>query len=149
MCIRDRSINSKKVKVVGSFGPFASYKSDASEYEGIYQTNDDEIINYHLNNINLINELELDIVLFETIPCLREIKILVDLLPRLDKEVWVSMTCNEEINFRDNSSAFFISCSSLLVLQFIISRVKKTRKNLYSFITVILFHLEVSSGSRI
>ena len=43
----DETINSKKVKVVGSFGPFASYKPDASEYEGIYQTNDDEIINYH------------------------------------------------------------------------------------------------------
>ena len=100
----DETIDSNKVKVVGSFGPFASYKPDASEYEGIYQANDDEIINYHANNINLINELELDIVLFETIPCLREIKILVDLLPRLDKEVWVSMTCNEEINFRDNSS---------------------------------------------
>jgi len=100
----DETIDSNKVKVVGSFGPFASYKSDASEYEGIYQANDDEIINYHANNINLINQLELDIVLFETIPCLREIKILVDLLPRLDKEVWVSMTCNEEINFRDNSS---------------------------------------------
>ena len=109
----DETIDSNRVKVVGSFGPFASYKPDASEYEGIYQANDDEIINYHANNINLINELELDIVLFETIPCLREIKILVDLLPRLDKEVWVSMTCNEEINYHDQVTCLILQLQSL------------------------------------
>ena len=42
----DETIDSNRVKVVGSFGPFASYKPDASEYEGIYQANDDEIINF-------------------------------------------------------------------------------------------------------
>ena len=64
----------KEIKIVGSFGPFASYDPNASEYVGKYNSTDDEIKNFHLNNINIIEETDLDIILYETIPCLREIK---------------------------------------------------------------------------
>ncbi len=97
--------NTKKdIKVVASLGPFASYKKNASEYIGIYDSSDDEIYNFHNNNLNIIKGIDYEIILYETIPCLREIKILSMIFDKLDKEIWVSMTCNDDINFRDGSS---------------------------------------------
>ena len=98
------SESKKEIKIVGSFGPFASYDPNASEYVGKYNSTDDEIKNFHLNNINIIEETDLDIILYETIPCLREIKILSKILSQTNKEIWISITCNENIEFRDGSS---------------------------------------------
>ena len=94
----------KEIKIIGSFGPFASYDPNASEYVGEYNSTDDEIKNFHLNNINIIEETDLDIILYETIPCLREIKVLSKVLSQTNKEIWISITCNENIEFRDGSS---------------------------------------------
>ena len=94
----------KEIKIVGSFGPFASFDPNASEYVGKYNSTDDEIKNFHLNNINIIEETDLDIILYETIPCLREIKVLSKVLSQTNKEIWISITCNENIEFRDGSS---------------------------------------------
>ena len=94
----------KEIKIVGSFGPFASYDPNASEYVGKYNSTDDEIKNFHLNNINIIEETDLGIILYETIPCLREIKVLSKVLSQTNKEIWISITCNENIEFRDGSS---------------------------------------------
>jgi homocysteine S-methyltransferase len=98
------SRSKKEIKIVGSFGPFASYDPNASEYVGKYNSTDDEIKNFHLNNINIIEETDLDIILYETIPCIREIKILSKILSQTNKEIWISITCNENIEFRDGSS---------------------------------------------
>jgi len=98
------SRSKKEIKIVGSFGPFASYDPKASEYVGKYNSTDDDIKNFHLNNINIIEETDLDIILYETIPCLREIKILSKVLSQTNKEIWISITCNENIKFRDGSS---------------------------------------------
>ena len=98
------SRSKKEIKIVGSFGPFASYDPNASEYVGKYNSTDDEIKNFHLNNINIIEETDLDIILYETIPCLREIEILSKVLSQTNKEIWISITCNENIEFRDSSS---------------------------------------------
>ena len=98
------SRSKKEIKIVGSFGPFASYDPNASEYVGKYNSSDDKIKNFHLNNINIIEETDLDIILYETIPCLREIKILSKILSQTNKEIWISITCNENIEFRDGSS---------------------------------------------
>ena len=97
--------NSKKeIKIVGSFGPYASFDPEASEYVGEYNVSDNAIMNFHLNNIRVIEKTDLDIILYETIPCLREIEILSKILSHSSKEIWISVTCNENIEFRDGSS---------------------------------------------
>ena len=98
------SKTNRDIKIVASLGPFASYKKNASEYIGVYNSTDEEILNFHINNLSVIKEIEYEIILYETIPCLREIKILSKIFKKLDKEIWVSMTCNDDINFRDGSS---------------------------------------------
>ena len=94
----------KDIKIVASLGPYASYKKSASEYVGVYDSTDDEILNFHINNLNIIRDINYEIILYETIPCLREIKILSMIFEKLNKEIWVSMTCDDDINFRDGSS---------------------------------------------
>ncbi len=93
-----------EIKIVGSFGPYASFDPEASEYVGEYNVSDNAIMNFHLNNIRVIEETDLDILLYETIPCLREIEILSKILSHSSKEIWISITCNENIEFRDGSS---------------------------------------------
>ena len=98
------SKSKKEIEIVGSFGPYASFDPEASEYVGEYNVSDDAIMNFHLNNIRMIEETDLDIILYETIPCLREIEILSKILSHSSKEIWISVTCNENIEFRDGSS---------------------------------------------
>ena len=98
------SKSERKIEIIGSFGPYASFEPKASEYIGQYDSTDEEILKFHLNNINMIEETDLDIILYETIPCLREIKILSEALSHSKKEIWISVTCNEDIEFRDGSS---------------------------------------------
>ena len=49
-------------------------------------------------------ELDIDIILYETIPCLREIEILSKVVEEYKKEVWISFTCNKDLEFRDGTS---------------------------------------------
>jgi len=133
--------NSKKeIKIVGSFGPYASFDPEASEYVGEYNVSDNAIMNFHLNNIRMIEETDLDIILYETIPCLREIEILSKILSHSSKEIWISVTCNENIEFRDGYyfeeackiisniekvTTMGINCFSPLIVKKAINKLKK------------------------
>ncbi len=94
----------KGIKIVGSYGPFGASLSNGSEYTGRYNTPNQIIEKFHIENMNIIKELDIDIILYETIPCLTEIEILSKLVEEYEKEVWVSFTCNENLEFRDGSS---------------------------------------------
>ena len=58
------SKTNKDIKIVASLGPFASYKKSASEYVGIYDSTDDEILNFHINNLNVIKDINYEIILY-------------------------------------------------------------------------------------
>ena len=94
----------KEIEIVGSFGPFGTLLADGSEYTGNYKYDDFTIKNYHKNNFEIINHQKLDIVLYETIPSLKEIKIILDVIKYSQKKFWISMTCNKNLKLRDNSS---------------------------------------------
>ncbi|MBC8294993.1 MAG: homocysteine S-methyltransferase [Pelagibacterales bacterium] len=96
--------NKGEIKIVGSYGPYGASLSDGSEYTGKYNTPDEIIMAYHIENMNIIKVLDIDIILYETIPCLREIEILSRLVEEYEKEVWVSFSCNKDLEFRDGSS---------------------------------------------
>jgi len=130
----------RKVKIVGSYGPFGASLSDGSEYTGKYNTSDEIMMSYHIDNMNIIKELDIDIILYETIPCLREIEILSKVVEEYKKEVWISFTCNKDLEFRDgtsimkackiissieNISTIGINCFSPLLAEKAIKKLKK------------------------
>ena len=94
----------KEIKILGSFGPFATYLSDGSEYTGLYNCSDEVIKNFHTENLKIIKKLDLNVILYETIPSYKEVMILLDILNFCDKEVWISLTCNQKLKLRDGSS---------------------------------------------
>ena len=99
-----KAVEKKEIEIVGSFGPFGSLLADGSEYTGKYKYDDLIIKNYHKNNFEVINNQKLDIILYETIPSLKEIKIILDVIKYSQKKFWISMTCNKNLKLRDNSS---------------------------------------------
>ena len=99
-----KAVEKKEIEIVGSFGPFGSLLADGSEYTGKYKYDDLIIKNYHKNNFEVINNQKLDIILYETIPSLKEIKIISDVIKYSQKKFWISMTCNKNLKLRDNSS---------------------------------------------
>ena len=94
----------KEIKILGSFGPFATYLSDGSEYTGLYNCSDEVIKNFHTENLKIIKKLDLNVILYETIPSYKEVMILLDILKFYNKEVWISLTCNHKLELRDGSS---------------------------------------------
>ena len=94
----------KEIKILGSFGPFATYLADGSEYTGLYNCSDEIIKNFHNENLKIIKKLDLNVILYETIPSYKEVMILLDILKFCDKEVWISLTCNHKLELRDGSS---------------------------------------------
>ena len=99
-----KAVEKKEIEIVGSFGPFGSLLADGSEYTGKYKYDDLIIKDYHKNNFKVINNQKLDIILYETIPSLKEIKIISDVIKYSQKKFWISMTCNKNLKLRDNSS---------------------------------------------
>ena len=100
----DETSSKNKISIIGSFGPFAAYLADGSEYNGNYKFSDNNILQFHSENIDIINKLNLDIILYETIPNLREAKILSKIIDKINKEIWISFTCNDKLELRDGSS---------------------------------------------
>ena len=98
------AVEKKEIEIVGSFGPFGTLLADGSEYTGNYKYDDFTIKNYHKKNFGIINHQKLDIILYETIPSLKEIIIISDVIKYSHKKFWISMTCNKNLKLRDNSS---------------------------------------------
>ena len=99
-----KAVEKKEIEIVGSFGPFGTLLADGSEYTGNYKYDDFTIKNYHKKNFEIINYQKLDIILYETIPSLKEIIIISDVIKYSHKKFWISMTCNKNLKLRDNSS---------------------------------------------
>ena len=90
-------VGNKDVKIAASLGGFATTQLSRAEtaeentrdcYIGVP---DDDIRKFHKKRITHVLKTNPDILLFETIPSLREVKIITELVP--DIETWVTMTC--------------------------------------------------------
>lgn len=64
----------KTVVVVGCVGPYATLLADGSEYRGDYQLSHDEYVAFHKPRVQALVEADIDILGFETIPSISEVK---------------------------------------------------------------------------
>ncbi len=79
--------------VAASIGPYGAYLADGSEYSGKYELNEKQLTAFHTKRLQLLAETEPDILAYETIPCLSEAKILVNLLHNFSSlSCWVSFS---------------------------------------------------------
>ena len=63
-----------------SMGPYGAYLADGSEYRGSYNVSKQNLIDFHLERIQLLNETESDLFLFETFPDINELEVLAETL---------------------------------------------------------------------
>ena len=79
--------------VAGSLGPYGAHLANGSEYDGHYNVSESEIAAYHRPRIAPLVDAGVDILAFETVPCLAEARAIASLLSEedvADIPTWVS-----------------------------------------------------------
>lgn len=84
--------------VAGSVGPYGAFLNDGSEYTGNYQSrmSVEELKNWHRPQIRCLVAARADLIAMETIPCLKEVEALVELLREFpNTKAWMSLSCKD------------------------------------------------------
>ena len=82
--------------VAASIGPYGAMLADGSEYRGRYPVDDATLAEFHRPRLRVLADAGADLLAFETIPCLREARILADLLREFpDTCAWLSFSCRD------------------------------------------------------
>ena len=88
----------KSPKVAASVGPYGAYLADGSEYRGNYKVTDQELIDFHKERLEILMACKPDYLAIETIPEIREARVLLTLLKDLKNTipVWIAFSCKDE-----------------------------------------------------
>jgi homocysteine S-methyltransferase len=82
--------------VAASVGPYGAMLADGSEYRGRYAVDDAALAEFHRPRLRVLADAGADLLACETIPSLREAKVLADLLREIpDTCAWVSFSCRD------------------------------------------------------
>jgi homocysteine S-methyltransferase len=97
--------NSNVIKplVAASIGPYGAYLADGSEYHGNYGLSDEELSDFHISRIRLLDNSDADFFACETIPSFQEAKVLADILKQTKKSSWISFSCKDEQHINDGT----------------------------------------------
>lgn len=79
--------------IAASCGPYGAYLADGSEYRGDYQVGVEEIRKFHQERFDVFSASEADLILFETLPCLKEVEAIRELASHSSKPLWLSFFC--------------------------------------------------------
>lgn len=93
-------------KVAASIGPYGAYLADGSEYRGNYQVTDQELIDFHKERLEILISTKPDYLAIETIPEIREARVLLQLLKDLGNTipVWIAFSCKDEEHLSSGES---------------------------------------------
>jgi homocysteine S-methyltransferase len=85
-----------KPLVAASIGPYGAMLADGSEYRGRYALDDAALADFHRPRLRVLADAGADLLACETLPCLREAKVLANLLRELpDVYAWISFSCKD------------------------------------------------------
>jgi homocysteine S-methyltransferase len=82
--------------VAGSVGPYGALLADGSEYRGDYDPGDAALEAFHRPRIEMLVDAGVDLLAVETIPTMREGRVLVRLLDETDVPAWLSYTGRDD-----------------------------------------------------
>ncbi|MBR3570856.1 MAG: homocysteine S-methyltransferase [Oscillibacter sp.] len=78
---------------LAGIGPYGAYLADGSEFVGGYGVDDKTLRTFHESRVRLLLEEKPDYLLFETMPCFREVLIAAELAEEAEADYWVSFSC--------------------------------------------------------
>ncbi len=81
--------------VAGSVGPYGAMLADGSEYTGAYDPGDDALRDLHAPRMEALLDAGAHLLAIETIPTVREARVLVDLVDELGATAWLSYQCRD------------------------------------------------------
>jgi homocysteine S-methyltransferase len=82
--------------VAASIGPYGAMLADGSEYRGHYAPDDIALADFHRPRLRVLANAGADLLACETIPCLREARVLASLLREWpDTPAWISFSCKD------------------------------------------------------
>jgi len=82
--------------IAASVGPYGAMLADGSEYRGRYTADDRALADFHRPRLEVLAASGADLLACETIPCLREAKILARLLGEFPARcAWISFSCKD------------------------------------------------------
>lgn len=89
--------------VAFSCGSYGAYLADGSEFRGDYadSVSTEQLMDFHRARLEPVRgRSEIDLLAFETVPCLKEAVAIVRLLreERYGKPAWVSFSCKDEVH---------------------------------------------------
>jgi homocysteine S-methyltransferase len=92
-----------KPLIAASIGPYGAYLADGSEYRGNYGITDEQLRDFHLERIQILDNSKADILAFETIPSFQEAMVLSEILMNTQKPAWISFSCKDEKHINDGT----------------------------------------------
>lgn len=108
--------NRPKPIVAASVGPYGAYLADGSEYRGDYTLSEAELSTFHRKRLQTLIDAQPDILACETIPCLMEAKVLVELLKENPSSYcWLSFSAKDGQHI--NSGEKMADCAQWLNTQ--------------------------------
>ena len=129
-----------KPLIAASIGPYGAYLNDGSEYQGHYSLSDKDLYEFHKKRFLTLADSKADLLAFETIPCLQEAKVYLQLLRmKPNRKAWMSFSCKDErhisngdlikkaAQFFQNQEAVFalgINCTKPQYILSLISEIK-------------------------
>jgi homocysteine S-methyltransferase len=82
--------------IAASVGPYGAMLADGSEYRGDYRLDDAALADFHRPRLQILADAGADLLACETIPCLREARVLAHLLrDTADTPAWFSFSCKD------------------------------------------------------
>lgn len=92
-----------KAFIAASIGPYGAYLADGSEYRGDYSISDENLRDFHLSRINILDSSNADFFACETIPSFQEAQVLAEILKGTGKSAWISFSCKDEHHLNDGT----------------------------------------------
>ena len=99
----DLNLIPKRPLIAGSIGPYGAYLADGSEYRGNYGLSDSELKDFHLERIHILDQSNVDLLAFETIPSQHEARIFSEILVDAKTPSWISFSCKDGKHLNDGS----------------------------------------------
>lgn len=89
--------DAKSPLVAASIGPYGAYLADGSEYRGNYDVTEEELIAFHKERLEILIACKPDYLAIETIPEIREARLLLELLENLGNTIplWIAFSCKD------------------------------------------------------
>jgi len=91
--------------VAASVGPYGAFLADGSEYRGDYRVGVDALAEWHRPRLRVVEDSGVDLIAFETLPSLDEVRSISRLLAESDgPPAWISFQARDGATLADGAS---------------------------------------------